>query len=56
MARSGKPYLSLQFDGHGADAGYMTRVEAALESFHSWGGFSRPKTTARPEGEPIETG
>ena len=36
MSRSGKPYLCLQFDGHGADAGYLTRIEAALESFHAW--------------------
>jgi predicted nucleotide-binding protein (sugar kinase/HSP70/actin superfamily) len=39
MNRSGKPYLCLQFDGHGADAGYLTRVEAALESFHAWSGI-----------------
>ncbi|MCX7933915.1 MAG: acyl-CoA dehydratase activase-related protein, partial [Planctomycetota bacterium] len=42
MAKAGKPYLCLQFDGHGADAGYLTRVEAALESFHSWSGIPRP--------------
>jgi len=29
---SGAPYLSLQFDGHGNDAGYMTRCEAYLDS------------------------
>ncbi|NNG46166.1 MAG: CoA activase, partial [Deltaproteobacteria bacterium] len=29
---SGSPYLSLQFDGHGNDAGYMTRCEAYLDS------------------------
>jgi predicted nucleotide-binding protein (sugar kinase/HSP70/actin superfamily) len=39
MRRAGKPYLSLQFDGHGADAGYLTRVEAALETFHAWSGI-----------------
>jgi hypothetical protein len=27
-----KPYLTLQFDEHGADAGTMTRVEAYLDS------------------------
>lgn len=43
MGRVGKPYLCLQFDGHGADAGYLTRVEAALESFHAWGGIPRPE-------------
>ncbi|HUT58589.1 MAG TPA: acyl-CoA dehydratase activase [Phycisphaerae bacterium] len=29
---SGKPFLSLQFDGHGNDAGIMTRCEAYLDS------------------------
>ena len=29
---SGKPYLTLQFDGHANDAGVMTRCEAYLES------------------------
>jgi predicted CoA-substrate-specific enzyme activase len=29
---AGAPYLVLQFDGHGNDAGYMTRVEAYLDS------------------------
>jgi predicted nucleotide-binding protein (sugar kinase/HSP70/actin superfamily) len=43
MGRTGKPYLCLQFDGHGADAGYLTRVEAALESFHSLSRISRPE-------------
>ncbi len=42
MNRVGKPYLCLQFDGHGADAGYLTRVEAALESFHTWSKIPRP--------------
>jgi len=31
-----KPFLSVQFDAHGADTGYVTRVEAALESFRAW--------------------
>ncbi len=43
MARTGKPYLCLQFDGHGADAGYLTRIEAALESFHLYSGIPRPQ-------------
>ncbi len=46
MNRVGKPYLCLQFDGHGADAGYLTRVEAALESFHSWSRIRRPEVVA----------
>ncbi len=36
MAEASKPYLVLQFDGHGADAGYLTRIEAAIESFKAW--------------------
>jgi predicted nucleotide-binding protein (sugar kinase/HSP70/actin superfamily) len=28
----GRPFLTLQFDGHGNDAGMMTRCEAYLES------------------------
>lgn len=43
MGRAGKPYLCLQFDGHGADAGYLTRIEAALESFHLYSGIARPQ-------------
>ena len=31
-AASGAPLLILQFDGHGNDAGYMTRCEAYLDS------------------------
>jgi predicted CoA-substrate-specific enzyme activase len=36
---SGKPFLSLQFDGHSNDAGYITRCEAYLDSkgaLRSW--------------------
>ncbi len=36
MDERDKPFLSVQFDAHGADAGYITRVEAALESFKTW--------------------
>lgn len=43
MGKAGKPYLCLQFDGHGADAGYLTRIEAALESFHTYSGIPRPQ-------------
>ena len=31
-AAGGKPFLSLQFDGHSNDAGFMTRCEAYLDS------------------------
>jgi predicted CoA-substrate-specific enzyme activase len=44
MGRSAKPFLVLQLDGHGADAGYLTRVEAALESFRAW----TPRAPATP--------
>jgi predicted CoA-substrate-specific enzyme activase len=36
---AGKPFLSLQFDGHSNDAGYITRCEAFLDSIgalRSW--------------------
>jgi predicted nucleotide-binding protein (sugar kinase/HSP70/actin superfamily) len=46
MAQHRKPYLILQFDAHGADAGYMTRVEAAVESFRAW--TSKAVTPPRP--------
>ncbi len=46
MGRLGKPYLCLQLDGHGADAGYLTRVEAALETFHAWSRIPRPPHSA----------
>ncbi|MHC4599945.1 MAG: acyl-CoA dehydratase activase [Planctomycetota bacterium] len=46
MARHKKPYLILQFDAHGADAGYMTRVEAAVESFRAW--EEKPLPEVRP--------
>jgi len=37
-AASGKPFLTLQFDGHSNDAGMITRCEAYLDSK----GFLRP--------------
>jgi predicted CoA-substrate-specific enzyme activase len=37
----GKPFLTLQFDGHSNDAGIMTRCEAYLDSK----GILRPQTT-----------
>jgi len=36
MAEVKKPYLTLQLDAHGADAGYLTRIEAAIEAFKAW--------------------
>jgi predicted CoA-substrate-specific enzyme activase len=49
MAEVKKPYIMLQFDGHGADAGYLTRIEAALESFHAWQGIPRPAAVAEAQ-------
>ncbi len=31
-----KPYLALQFDGHSAATGYLTRIEAAIDSFRNY--------------------
>jgi predicted CoA-substrate-specific enzyme activase len=58
MARKHKPYIMLQFDGHGADAGYLTRIEAALESFHAWKGAPRPQesSAASPVPSPAAAG
>jgi predicted nucleotide-binding protein (sugar kinase/HSP70/actin superfamily) len=47
---SGKPYLSLQFDGHSNDAGYLTRCEAYLDSK----GFLRTWTSQSPRNTKLE--
>ena len=50
---SGKPFLSLQFDGHSNDAGYLTRCEAYLDSK----GFLRDWTNYITEDEqPVFSG
>jgi len=41
---SGKPFLTLQFDGHSNDAGMMTRCEAYLDSK----GILRPQQAQQP--------
>lgn len=55
---SGKPYLTLQFDGHGNDAGYITRCEAYLDSKGAlrWWAHQRDKSgiTAKPIAAPRE--
>jgi predicted CoA-substrate-specific enzyme activase len=43
---SGRPFLTLQFDGHGNDAGYLTRCEAYLDSK----GFLRSDSQSAPPG------
>jgi predicted nucleotide-binding protein (sugar kinase/HSP70/actin superfamily) len=35
MEKAGKPYLILQLDEHSSDVGYMTRIEAAIDTFVS---------------------
>jgi predicted nucleotide-binding protein (sugar kinase/HSP70/actin superfamily) len=40
------PYLTLQFDGHGNDAGYMTRCEAYLDSKGLLRCYQRSKAAA----------
>jgi predicted CoA-substrate-specific enzyme activase len=46
---AGKPFLVLQFDGHGSDAGTMTRCEAYLDSKGILRWWNREQTF---EGEP----
>jgi predicted CoA-substrate-specific enzyme activase len=41
---AGSPYLTLQFDGHGNDAGYMTRCEAYLDSKGILRCYAQPKS------------
>ncbi len=49
-----KPYLSLQFDGHGNDAGMITRCEAYLDSKGVLRWWSRPGEA--PEQDPSKNG
>ena len=50
---SGKPFLTLQFDGHQNDAGAMTRCEAYLDSkgFLRW--WSQADDACEPGGEEV---
>ena len=53
-AASGKPFLSLQFDGHSNDAGMMTRCEAYLDSkgiLRWW----RKHSSAAAKASPVES-
>jgi predicted CoA-substrate-specific enzyme activase len=56
----GRPFLTLQFDGHGNDAGMLTRCEAYLESKgclrQSLGGGLRPPSESSPQGCAGEAG
>jgi predicted CoA-substrate-specific enzyme activase len=45
---SGKPYLSLQFDGHSNDAGFITRCEAYLDSKGVLRWWRKERETAIP--------
>lgn len=49
---SGKPFLTLQFDGHSNDAGMMTRCEAYLDSK----GILRPWRFQDHSTQPVTTG
>ncbi len=52
---SGKPYLTLQFDGHSNDAGMMTRCEAYLDSkgiLRWWRQQQTEPTASASKGEP----
>jgi predicted CoA-substrate-specific enzyme activase len=52
---SGKPFLTLQFDGHSNDAGMMTRAEAYLDSkgiLRWWRSCPTPPLLARLPEEP----
>lgn len=46
MQSLGKPYLSIQLDGHSAATGYITRIEAALDSFYNFLEFGKMGTLA----------
>ncbi len=53
---SGKPFLTLQFDGHGNDAGYITRCEAYLDSkgaLRWWRGDAHSKSSKTLEALPV---
>jgi predicted CoA-substrate-specific enzyme activase len=48
----GRPFLSLQFDGHANDAGMLTRIEAYLDSqgiLRRWGRSIASMTAAPPD-------
>ena len=49
---AGEPVLVLQFDGHGNDAGYMTRCEEYLDSK----GILRCYNSSLPAANPAEKG
>jgi predicted CoA-substrate-specific enzyme activase len=51
---SGKPFLTLQFDGHSNDAGMMTRLEAYLDSKGMLRWWRESKT--EPKAEPATEG
>jgi predicted CoA-substrate-specific enzyme activase len=45
MEKAGKPYLILQLDEHSSDVGYMTRIEAAIDTFVSDFNLKKTKTS-----------
>jgi len=50
-----RPYLSLQFDGHGNDAGMITRCEAYLDSKGVLRWWSKPGATGERDLSPKES-
>ncbi|OGQ90263.1 MAG: hypothetical protein A2289_20190 [Deltaproteobacteria bacterium RIFOXYA12_FULL_58_15] len=44
-----KPMLALELDEHGADAGYITRIEAFLDVTRSWNSSPAPSIAALPQ-------
>lgn len=53
MSSNRKPYLVLQLDQHGGDAGYITRIEAAMEAFRSYK-QSQQKSIVAPSRNPTK--
>ncbi len=51
---SGKPFLSLQFDGHSNDAGMMTRCEAYLDSKGILRPWRKERIHVQPKREEVE--
>ena len=51
----GKPFLFLQLDAHASDVGYLTRIEAALQSFRTHRARERARAAAgAPQPAPAE--
>ena len=49
----GKPFLFLQLDAHASDVGYLTRIEAALQSFRNHRSQQRAASPRTAAAEPV---